>query len=727
MGWFDEQIRTRKQRDDDVFSDSFINMAGAVLGEKVRAALNDDKTVAVTAMEQILKFYHVKQREIPENVQDRNEQLEYLMRPSGIMRRYVSLSRGWRKDAFGAMLAVRTDTEGLTALIPDKFNRYRFLDSETGKWVRVDAKNEELFMGEVIAFYKPLPMKKLTIPDLMLYMLQTLNVGDLAALGVGTALSTLVGLLVPKLNALIFSSVVLKGSMRLFLAVTVFMISVTLSRLFFNSVVSLLQNRIHTKLSTTVEAAAMMRVLSLPAGFFRKYSSGELSSRVQQLSALCDSLVNAVLSTGLTGVFSLAYISQIFRYAPALVVPALLIILATVTFTLVTAVVETRESKAMMELAAKENGLSYAFISGIQKIRLAGAEKRVFAKWANQYAQFARYEYAPHFVIRYNGVISTGIMLIGNLIMYICAFQSGISVEHYYAFNSAYGMISGAFMALAGLSMTFATVKPTLEMVRPLLECEPEITGEKEVLTRLNGGIELNNVTFRYDENSPAVVENLSLKIRPGQYVAIVGKTGCGKSTLMRLLLGFETPQKGAVYYDGKDLNKLDLKSLRRRIGAVTQDGKLFSGDIYSNITISAPWLNLHDAWEAAEIAGMAEDIRKMPMGMQTVISEGSGGISGGQRQRLMIARAVAPKPRILMFDEATSALDNITQKKVSEALDGMKCTRIVIAHRLSTIRHCDRILVLDGGHIVEDGTYDELIERGGFFSELVARQRVDA
>ena len=224
----------------------------------------------------------------------------------------------------------------------------------------------------------------------------------------------------------------------------------------------------------------------------------------------------------------------------------------------------------------------------------------------------------------------------------------------------------------------------------------------------------------------PFVIDNLSLKIKSGQYVAIVGRTGCGKSTLLRLLLGFETPQKGAIYYDGRDLSSLDLKSLRRNIGAVMQNGKLFQGDIYSNIVISAPWLSVNEAWEAAEIAGIAEDIRSMPMGMNTVISEGTGGISGGQKQRLMIARAVAPNPKILMFDEATSALDNITQKKVSQALDGLKCTRLVIAHRLSTIRRCDRILVLDGGKIVEDGTYEQLIAEKGYFYELVQRQRLE-
>ena len=214
--------------------------------------------------------------------------------------------------------------------------------------------------------------------------------------------------------------------------------------------------------------------------------------------------------------------------------------------------------------------------------------------------------------------------------------------------------------------------------------------------------------------------------INAGEYIAIVGATGCGKTTLMRLLLGFESPQKGAIYYDGKDLSKLDLQSLRRRIGTVMQGSGLFHGSIYSNIMVSTPHRILEDAWEAAEIAGIADDIRAMPMGMNTVISEGQGGISGGQKQRIMIARAVASKPNILMFDEATSALDNRIQKQISEALYGLGCTRIVIAHRLSTIKNCDRILVFDKGRIAEEGTYNELIEKNGIFAELVERQRVD-
>jgi len=220
-------------------------------------------------------------------------------------------------------------------------------------------------------------------------------------------------------------------------------------------------------------------------------------------------------------------------------------------------------------------------------------------------------------------------------------------------------------------------------------------------------------------------LDNLSLKVRSGEYLGVVGKTGCGKSTLIRVLLGFEEPETGAVYYDGHDLASLDLQSVRRQIGVCLQNGKLFPGDIFSNIIITAPWKTLEDAWEAASLAGIAEDIKAMPMNMHTMISEGSGGISGGQRQRLLIARALVSKPRLVFFDEATSALDNITQKHVAESLAALKCTRVVIAHRLSTIRNCDRIIVLDQGRIVEEGSYDNLVANQGPFYELTQRQIV--
>ena len=727
MGWFDEQIKQRKQNDQDVFTDAFINIAGAVMGSRVSTALNDERQQMKNAFDEILRFYHINTKEIPDNITDRNEQLEYLLRPHGIMRRTVTLSKGWYKDAIGAMLGIRKSDGMVVALIPTGFSGYRYRDMETGKHVKINGKNQELFEEEAIAFYKPLPLKALGISDLMRYILGTLSTADFVMTGASALAVTLIGMLSPKLNNLLFSRVIEDGSTQILLAITVFMICVTLSSLLINGVKSLIIARINTKMSISVQAAIMSRLMSLPAGFFKNYSSGELAARAQCSNSLCEMLVSVALTTGLTSVFSLVYISQIFVYAPALVVPSLIITLATVAFTVVSAFVQMKVSKKKMELSSKESGMSYALISGVQKIKLSGAEMRAFARWGNLYAEEARLAYNPPMFLKINSVISSAISLAGTLMMYWIAVSSGVSVADYYAFNTAYGMVSGAFISLAGIALTVAQIKPIMDMVEPILKAVPEISEGKQMITRLSGSIELDNVSFRYNENMPLVIDDLSLKIRPGQYVAIVGATGCGKSTLLRLMLGFDSPQKGAVYVDGNYIAAVDLKSLRRNIGVVMQNGKLFTGDIFSNIIISAPWLTMDEAWHAAELSGIAEDIRRMPMGMHTMISEGSGGISGGQRQRLMIARAIAPKPSVLMFDEATSALDNLTQKTVSESLDSLKCTRIVIAHRLSTIKQCDRILVLDKGKIIEDGTYDELIQGGGFFAELVARQRVDA
>lgn len=726
MGWFDNQIRQRKQSDDDLFSDSFVNIAGAVMGKKFTAALQDDRQKAKNAIDEILKYYHVKTRDVPDHIKDMEEQLEFLMRPYGIMRRTVRLEKGWYKDASGAMLGVKKEDRSVTALIPSGLSGYVFFDEKKGKWTKINRKNEDLFEEEALAFYKPFPLKKMGIPDLMKYLAECLSVSDLVLTGLASLAVILVGMFLPKINSLIFSDVVESQNIRLLLAVTVFLICVNISSLLFQSVKSLLMTRINTKVSMSVEAATMMHVLSLPTKFFQQYSSGELSERAQNIGNLCNILISVVLSTGLTSVFSLVYIAQIFQYAPALVVPSLVIIGVTVVFTLFSSLMQMRYTRKSMEISTKESGITYALISGIQKIKLAGAEKRAFARWANIYAKGARLVYDPPFFLKCNSVISGAISAIGTLFIYYGAVQSQISVADYYAFHTAYSMVSGAFMSLAGIVLSIAQIKPVLDMVKPILEEVPEISEGKQVVTRLSGTIELNNVSFRYQESMPLVIDDLSLKIRAGQYVAIVGETGCGKSTLMRLLLGFETPQKGAIYYDGKDLERIDLKSLRRKIGVVMQNGKLFSGDIYSNIVISAPQLTIQDAWEAAELAGIADDIRRMPMGMFTQITEGAGGVSGGQRQRLMIARAVAPKPKILMFDEATSALDNLTQKKVSESLDKLKCTRIVITHRLSTIKCCDRILYLEKGKILEDGSYEQLMEKGGKFAELVKKQQLD-
>ena len=726
MGWFDEQIRQRKLSDQEIFEDSMFRMASVLLGKQRAGALNDERIAAKAAIDDILKYYHYKPTEVPDGVRTLDDQLEYCLRPHGLMRRNVQLKERWYRDAFGPMLAFRKEDGAAVALIPKPFGGYWFIDGTTGAKESVGRANADSFDPDAICFYRPLPLRKLGIPDLIVYLKDCLSTGDYISLVLLTLLPILLGLLMTNITRALTGFVVRSGKLSLLWGTAVFMISALISSQLIGVVKSLMMNPVELKTSLSTEAAMMMRVMNMPANFFRQYASGELSSRYSAVNQLCELLLGSVFSTGLSSILSLLYITQIFHYAPALVGPALLIVLATVLVSVISVLTQMKLSREIMQKGARLNGLSFALINGVQKIRLAGAEKRAFAKWANAYADAVEPSYNPPFLIKANGAVSSAISLIGTIILYYLAVQSRVSPSEYIAFNTAFGSVTAAFASMAGVALSVARIKPILEMAEPILKTQPESSENRTMVTKLNGSIELSNVYFRYNDHMPYVVDGMSLKIRAGEYVAIVGTTGCGKSTLMRLLLGFETPERGAVYYDGKDISKLDLRSLRRRIGAVTQDGSLFQGDIYSNIVISAPQLTLDEAWEAAEIAGIADDIRAMPMGMQTVLSEGQGGISGGQKQRLMIARAVAPKPKILMFDEATSALDNKTQKRVSDALDALKCTRIVIAHRLSTIRNCDRILVLDKGKILEDGTYDELIAKNGTFAELVERQRLD-
>jgi len=727
MGIYDEQIRQRVLNDEDIFADSFANLAGSVLGRQVSETLKDERVITKNAIDEILKYYHLKAAELPGSVKSLDDQLEYILRPHGIMYRKVKLTEGWYEDAAGAMLSFNASDGTAVALLPSGLTGYKYKDNESGKYVKVNKKTASSISTDAICFYRPFPLRKIGIRDLMIYMVRSLSAADFALMAIASVAAVSLGMLMPYLNKIIFSDIVVNGTARVVIAMAAFMIFVKISEMLVGSIKSMLTVRLNTKASIAVESASMMRLLSLPAAFFKYHSTGELSARMTQINSLCTMLVNMLMSTGLTAVFSLAYITQMAAYAPGMTAPAMLIIIVNVAFSLFATMLQMKISKQSMELDAQQSSLGFSLISGIQKIKLSGSEKRVFARWANLYSKSAALEYNPPFIIKLNSVIQTAISLAGVIILDYAAVATQVSVSDYYAFNSAYAMVTGAFTSLTGIALTVASIKPLLEMVLPILEAEPEVAENKEVVTRLRGGIEIDNLSFRYREDMPYIFQNLSVKIRPGQYVAVVGKTGCGKSTLMRLLIGFEKPEKGSIYYDGKDINSLDLKSLRRNIGMVMQNTQLFSGTIFSNIAICSPMMSVDDAWKAAEMAGIADDIRDMPMGMHTLLSEGAGAISGGQRQRLAIARAIAPKPKVLMFDEATSALDNITQKKVSESLDGLRCTRIVIAHRLSTIKQCDRIIVLDGGKIIEDGTYDQLIANKGFFAELVARQQVEA
>lgn len=725
MGWFENQIEERRTADQQLLEDSFVKVAGVVLGQRSAEKISDARIVTKNAIDEILKAYHYKPVVPPESIQNVNAQLDYCLQYYGLMRRSVELTEGWYKDAYGPILGFLGKEKHPVALLPGRFHGYYYTDPVTKKRVHLNKHTATQLDAEAWCFYRPLPQKKLGMDDLLLYMKRCVSLADCAWIVTAALAVTLVGLLLPRLTRALTGPVLQSKSPNALTGAGICVLCVLIASQLLSAGKGLVVKRLEVKTSLCVQASIMMRLLSLPASFFRKYSPGELKSRAMGVSTISTLLIGIVMSTGLSSLFALLYLPQILGFAPSLTLPSLAAIVLTVGVTAAATFAQARINRKHLEHEARESGLRYALLSGVQKIKLAGAEKRVFAKWLDVYAEGAELVYNPPTLVKVSGVFTLGITLISNIVLYGLAVRNGIQPASWFAFSAAYGALMGAFTALANTAASAAKIRPILENAEPILSAVPETNEGKEIVTALSGSVELDHVSFRYSSDTPYILKDLSLKIRPGDYVALVGKTGCGKSTLIRLLLDFETPESGAVYYDGKDLRSLDPASLRKHVGTVMQDAGLFQGDIYSNIVISAPQLGQEEAWEAAELAGVANDIRSFPMGMHTHVAEGQGGISGGQKQRILIARAIVTKPKLLIFDEATSALDNKTQKHISKALDAMDCTRIVIAHRLSTIKNCSRILVLDGGRIIEEGSYDELIEKGGFFAELVRRQQL--
>ena len=726
MGWFESQIDTRARLDTAAVEHAYANLAASVSSDSSPLVFTvDDVKQTDGAVKACLRYIKVEPGAAPEEESDPQERIKWLCRPSGTMYRTVALEQDWYKQAFGAMLG-KLDTGEAVALLPRGLHGYCYIEPGTGRKVKVDAQVASHIAKDAIMFYMPLPAKSLSIRDLIAFIMKIFDKGDYLLVLVASLVVTFIGLLPAWANQIAYGVVIPSGQARLVLPIAALLLGVAVSSTLIGIARSFVMGRVSMKLNVVIEAATYARVLALPTSFFSGYASGNLGNRIANMTQVANVITTILFDTALTALLSVVYIIQIGAYAPILALPALVIVLAQAGLTIAVTIATVSYEQRAMEENAKLSGMVTALLNGIQKVKLAGAEDRAFAKWANMYSEYARAMYNWPAVLRALPALVMVIGLLGTIGIYYLAGSTHVSYDSYMAFNVAFGQATAAIMAMAGASGQVARINPMLKLVEPVLQAVPEYSYDKPSVQSLSGGIEVSNLSFKYGEGQPYVVEDLSFRVRPGEYVALVGRSGCGKSTIMRLLLGFEKPERGTVFYGPHDVQRVDLRTLRQHIGVVMQDGKLFMGDIASNITISTPQATLDDAWEAAEIAGVAEDIRRMPMGMQTLITEGSGGVSGGQRQRLMIARAVCGKRSILMLDEATSALDNVTQKHVADSLEKLKCTRVVVAHRLSTVRHCDRILVVDEGRIVEEGTYEDLIARNGLFAELVARQRLD-
>ena len=725
MGIFEEQLRERLKRDDAELSHSIDDVIDSLRGKSRYHADGTSMENLRHELELICQFYKVDIPSEFHDTKDVNEFIDYMTHPSGIMHRRVMLEGNWWKDCDGALLAVTKDKGEFCALLPRKTGGYSFWNTSSGAREKLTSKHKDMFEKEALCFYEPLPEEVKNGKQLLFFLFKHIAIFDYAVVLLATLLATLLGMMTPYISGIIFSRLIPSGKTDIVFTTAILLLITVLAAYIMSVVRTGTLERIKNRMENVVQNALMSKLMHLPPRFFQRKSAGGLATIITYLDRLPMVIADVLLGPCITAVFSFAYVIQIGVLAPSLALPAFVTLIVQALIIIFSIKQKLRLTREELNANMEVKGITYSAISGIQRIKLSGSEKRIVSRWAKAYKNRAKAAYKVYFPSTMQNELVVAAALAGTLWVYFSGASRGIELSQFVVFLSAFSIATNNITSLSECAQHLPFLKPSLKLIEPILSEAPETSAGKTVVGRLSGAIEMSHVTFRYSEKSPVVLDDLNLKIKPREYIAIVGRSGCGKSTLMRLLMGFEKPESGMVMYDQKDLAELDPASLRRNIGVVLQNGKLFAGSIFSNITISAPWLTLKEAWEAAEMAGMADDIRNMPMGMHTLISEGSGGISGGQKQRLMIARAIAPKPKILMFDEATSALDNITQKKVSDTLDTLNCTRVVIAHRLSTIRNCDRILVMDKGKIAEDGSYDELIAKNGLFAELVERQRL--
>jgi ABC-type bacteriocin/lantibiotic exporter with double-glycine peptidase domain len=490
------------------------------------------------------------------------------------------------------------DTGEAIALLPRGLFGYFYTDPMTGLEARVTDSVAKRVREEALLFYKPLPAKSLTVRDLLAFIFGLFDKQDHATV-IGAALVvTLIGLAPAWANKIAFQLVAPSRQIGLIGPIAALLLGATVCGVLTTICRNLVTASMSAKAQVVAEAAVFSRVLSLPATFFKRFSSGNLANRISSVYLLVQKMISSIFGSGLTALFSLIYIVQIATFAPALALPALLVVavqvVITATITFATVGYEKKAKRANSRLS----GLVTALLNGVPMIKLAGAEKRAFARWARAYSEYAELTYNRPTALRALPALVTFVALLGNVFIYYLAAKTGVSVADFMAFNAAYGQVSLALMGFAPIAKQIAEVKPMLDLLAPILETVPEADEDKPSVESIDGSIEVSGVTFSYGDNSPIILRDLTFRVRSGEYVALVGKSGCGKSTILRLLLGFETPDSGSIYYGPHNVQDVDLRSLRQQIGTVLQDGKLFMGDMASNITLSTPdALNRHRRW----------------------------------------------------------------------------------------------------------------------------------
>ena len=659
-------------------------------------------------------------REIPEDL----DELEEAFYRQQIFFRQIQLEGKWWTRCSGKLLAFSADDDTPILLAPG-FADYTFVDPRTGH--RCSArKHMDRLKKEAFTLTYPMPQEKLTIGSFIGHALRQLSVYDgicalLACLGV-----VLLTMFTPYACKLLFDEVIPSGDATQLTPVAVLLFSAAAGLVMVQMTRNYLVVRMKDKTEYAMQSSLMTRLLSLPVSFFKKYSPGELSNRVLSVVRFSTQLTEDMLSTILTLLFTVMMFLQFFTYGGPLLWTGILVMALYMLAIYVQYSCRKKVQDQANVCASKLTGLIYNLAVGAQKIRTNGAEIRAFRHWAEAYEPSDPDGSRYPALFNYSNSISYNFRMVPLIVTMLAAWHYGLGLSDYIAYCSVLTIATEAIQNFQRITKVLAQLAPEIKLCRPILEAQPETDEGSIFLKNVSGNIDIRGLKFRYDEDMPYLFNNLNLSIHAGDYVALVGPSGCGKSTLVRLMLGFEKAENGSIFYDEHNLDDINKPSLRRYcISICLQDGQLVEGSIRDNILFGNGNYSDEEVWEAAKNAALDKDIEAMPRGLDTPISADGQGVSGGQRQRILLARAFIRKPKIVFLDEATSALDNISQHIITENLARMHCTRITIAHRMSTIRECNRIIVLNNGRVEEDGSYDELVAKGGLFCEIIKRQTV--
>lgn len=649
-----------------------------------------------------------------------------IVRSSRIRYREVLLEGEWWLKDGGAFLGFMKESGTPVAIMPLNSKKYEVYDAEQKTTFEVNERNADQIDKLAYTFYKPFPEKKLTVRDLLWFGIFK-STSDFYILLLMGLLAAGLELLTPVATGLLFDFVIPNASIFQIVQICFGLLMALLGYILFNMTESYALLRIETKMDSRLQAAVWDRLLNLPVSFFKNFSTGDLADRTMGIGEIRNVISGVVITSILGSLFSFLNFILLFYYSPLLALIALGLVLVEMLIFFLIGKWQISRERLALDYKGRTQGMVLQLLTGINKFRVTGTEIKAFIQWLSLFSKSKQYAYEATRVQNMQSVINSITPVLFSLVIYAALIQltdaASMTTGEFLAFNAAYGAFTAAMLALSSALLSFFQIFPIFERTKPILTTLPESDSGKANPGKLKGNIEVNQANFRYEKDGILNLQDISFTLSAGDYVAFVGPSGSGKSTLVRLLLGFEKPESGSIYFDEQELGQLDLRLVRRQIGVVLQEGQLTPGDILSNIIGSSPSLTIEEAWEAAKMAGIEEDIKQMPMGMHTIISEGATTLSGGQKQRLLIAQTLVHKPRIIIFDEATSSLDNRTQSIVTSSLGKLQATRIVIAHRLSTIKDVDKIFVLDKGRIVQTGTYDELMATEGAFRALAARQ----